>query len=369
MAIDRSRVVAAHAVLGDVEQLLAMRRAVYSGAVELFFGPEVAGRAERAVLDNPVVRAHLAQLLAGRGEPDSARLTSIGALLAGQRARTFLPVAASPAARTHLAGALEEVRRELALHGDHSPAGTLLTVDDPDFGAAQRVLTAGIELARDVVPELVDDLQPHAALFALVAPDAAGRLGSASLRDWPGLIVLPRPGRPIEAAEALLHEGAHQKLFDLMLTRSMLAARTGPEPLFAPPWRPEPAPRWPLDQCLAALHTYCVLAAAAPAFAERGVALHEHSLLPHAATRAELLAEWWERQWHHLGPDGRRFVTGLTGSSLPADADGLDESVRRPDAAVVRHCGSWDLHLSAGSPSDLWWVPNRKRRVTVRSRG
>jgi hypothetical protein len=364
MGIDRSRVVAAHAVLGDVEQLLTMRRAVYSAAVELFFGPAAAARAGAEVLDNPIVRAHLAQLLAGRDQPDPARLTSIGALLAerpaaGRDGRP-LPVGASPAASALLVGALEEVRCELALHGDHSPAGTLLTVDDPDFGAAQRVLTAGIKLARDVVPELADDLLPHVALFALVAPDAVGRLGSASLRDWPGLIVLPRPRRLSEAAEALLHEGAHQKLFDLLLTRSMLAPRTGPDPLFAPPWRPESAPRWPLDQCLAALHTYCVLAAAAPAFAERDVALHEHSLLPPAAARAELLAEWWERQWHHLGPDGRRLVTGLTGKSLPVDADGLAEPVRRPDAAVVRHCGSWDLHLSAGSPSDLWWVPKRQ---------
>jgi hypothetical protein len=364
MGIDRSRVVGAHAVIGDVEQLLIMRRAVYSGAVEFFFGPEAAARADGEVLDNPVVRAHLAQLLAGRGRPDAAALVSVGALLAGQYAGRSVPVAASCAARTHLAGALEEVRRELALHGDHSPAGTPLTVDSPDFDEAQGVLTAGIKLARDVVPELVDDLLPHVALFALVAPDAAGRLGSASLRDWPGLIVLPRPRRPSEAAEALLHEGAHQKLFDLMLTRSMLAPRTGPDPLFAPPWRPESAPRWPLDQCLAALHTYCVLAAAAPAFAERGIALHGHSLLPHATDRAELLADWWEGQWQHLGPDGRRFVTALTGRSLPVDADGLDEPVRRPEAAVVRHCGSWDLHLSAGSPSDLWWVPSRKR-VTV----
>jgi HEXXH motif-containing protein len=364
MGIDRSRVVAAHAVLGDVEQLLAMRLAVYSAAVELFFGPEMAARAGGEVLDNPVVRADLALLLAGRGQPDPARLTSIGALLADQPAAgrdgSPLPVAASAPARVLLAGALEEVRRELALHGDHSPAGTLLTVDDPDYGAAQRVLTEGIELTRDVVPELADDVLPHVALVALVAPDAAGRLGSASLRDWPGLIVLPRPRHPCEAAEALLHEGAHQKLFDLLLTRSMLVPRGGPDPLFAPPWRPESAPRWPLDQCLAALHTYCVLAAAAPAFAERGVALHEYSLLPHAAARAELLAEWWERQWQHLGPDGRRLVTGLTGRSLPVDADGPAEPARRPEVAVVRHCGSWDLHLSAGSPSDLWWVPNRE---------
>jgi hypothetical protein len=364
MGIDRSRVVAAHAVLGDVEQLLTMRRAVYSAAVELFFGPEAAARAGGDLLDNPCVRAHLAQLLAGRSRPDPDRLTSIDALLAGRpaagREGPPLPVAASAPARLLLAGALEEVRRELAAHGDHSPAGTLLTVDDPDFGAAQRVLTAGIELARDVVPELAVDLLPHVALYGMVTPDAAGRLGSASLRDWPGLIVLPRPRRPSEAAEALLHEGAHQKLFDLMLTRSMLAPRAGADPLFAPPWRPESAPRWPLDQCLAALHTYCVLAAAAPAFAERGVTLHEHSLVPHAAARAELLAEWWERQRYHLGPDGRRFVTALTGRSLSVDAVGFHEPVRRPDSAVVRHCGSWDLHLSAGSPSDLWWVPKRQ---------
>jgi HEXXH motif-containing protein len=367
MGIDRSRVVAAHAVLGDVELTLHMRRTVYSAAVELFFGAEAAARAGDEVLDNPVVRAHLARLLAGRGRPDAAALIPVGVLLAGAPAGRPLPVAADPAARNRLAGALDEVRRELALHGDHSPAGTLLTVDDPDFGAAQRVLAAGLELARDLVPELADDLLPHVALFAVVAPDAGGRLGSASLRDWPGLIVLPRPQRPSEAAEALLHEGAHQKLFDLMLTRSMLAPRTGPDPLFAPPWRPEQAPRWPLDQCLAALHTYCVLAAAAPAFAERGVALHEHALLPHAAARAELLADWWERQWQHLGPDGRRFAAALTGRPFAVDTDDLAEPAHRPDAVVVRQCGSWDLHLSAGSPSDLWWVPNRER-VTVRSR-
>ena len=89
------------------------------------------------------------------------------------------------------------------------------------FAAVVHTLTSGIELAVSVAPELALDLLPHVALFAVVDSECSGQLGSASLREFPGLILLPEPRSSVEVAEALIHEGAHQKFFDLAMTRSV----------------------------------------------------------------------------------------------------------------------------------------------------
>jgi hypothetical protein len=363
MGNDPVDVVVAHATICRTDDIVAMRRTVYSAAIELVLGADAAHEVAPEVLDNPVVRGHLGAVLGGRRQIDpdllaplGARLTEAAVTCAGDR---HVLVSSSPAASDLLAEALDQIRAELVRHHDHERAGTLLTGEDPDFGPAQRLVVAGLELAADLVPELVDDLLPHVGAFGLISQDPAGRLGSASVREWPGLIVLPRPQQPSEVAEALLHEGAHQKLFDLMLTRSVLASYPEPSPTFTPPWRLQPAPAWPFEQCLAAMHAYSVLAAAAPAFLDGDVELHEHSLLPHAADRACLLAEWLHEHPRNLGPDGRRLLGGLSRVRVSLEPSDLPPGRLPIDAArVVRHCGSWSLHVDAGPPSEIWWIPN-----------
>ena len=103
---------------------------------------------------------------------------------------------------------------------------------------------------------------------------------SASSRHVPGLVLL-RPGGPLDVAEALIHEAAHQRLFDMAITRDLLRADADGQPGFPPSWR---RVVWPVEQTLAAFHAYACLAElsrAVPA-AERIASLGPHSVLPEA---------------------------------------------------------------------------------------
>ena len=197
-----------------------------------------------AVLDNPGVRAHLGEVLGGIAEYERSRISSVED---HARARSVpgaagvIRLASTPASFRALAGALRRVGLGLGrVDLDANPAAAVLA-DSASFDEAERMLIDGIALAFDAAPELAGDLLPHVALFAVLHADLAARLGSASVREFPGLVLIPEPRTLLEVAEALVHEGAHQKFFDLAMTRSVLGDRDVEH--FRPPWSTDGAVR------------------------------------------------------------------------------------------------------------------------------
>jgi hypothetical protein len=226
-----------------------------------------------------------------------------------------------------------------------------------------------VALARSASSELIEDLLPHVALVGIVDPQHAGRLASASPRTFPGLVLLKGPASTIEMAEALVHEGAHQKLFDLAITRDLLNADSDRCPPFHPPWRPKER-RWPLEQALAAWHAYTCLACFAHGahIMAQARAVKTDSLLPVADERSKLLGQWLLGNGDYLGTDAHRLLDGLIGQR-PHTSDAA-KSCSAPVAGPVvtdyvintplelRRCGSPNRVL-VGRPSrppQLYWV-------------
>lgn len=302
----------AHGRFGSAGEVVAQRRAVYRLAVELL-GPadptdsEIDTEIDADRLDNPVSRGHLGEVLSGRAafSPGELRpLTDLTGPVAG-------PVRVVQRGEDALAPALARVSTELRRHraGEDPPA--LLTAGGVGFAQARRVLLDGVEVALRGVPELAADLLPHVAAFAMVRDDS-GRLGSASAREFPGLVVLPAPSVAAEAAEAFLHEGAHQKFFDLAITRAVFGANQFDAPPMPPSWAG--GAEWPLEQTFAAWHAYRCLTA----FAEVSDPPPGASLLPVAAERAEELGDWLRAHGEYLGPDGHRLLDAVDGRAPDA---------------------------------------------------
>jgi hypothetical protein len=334
---------------------------VYSAAIELFGG--AADEIPDSVLDNPAVRAHIGAALGGTAVMDLTQLDSVERLTGSDS--TFpvstgqIRVASSPAALDALAPAVARITGQLQRHGDRS-GPRLLVETDPAFAPALAVVRTGVELGMRLAPELVSDLVPHIPLIALLARADSGRLGSASSRDHPGLVMVPEPQTGLEMAEAFVHEGAHQKFFDLAITRSLIGPRHGEAPFFSPPWASSGAPPWPLEQCFAALHAYVLLSVFRRSVGDE-YELSPQSLLPVAAERATTIGNWLVGQGEFLGTDGRTLVGLLHGIRPPAGD--VPDDTRPPaellgEADVVRPCGRRTLVVRAGSPVELYWVSN-----------
>jgi hypothetical protein len=361
MSLTAGDVECIHGLFGGVDELLTRRRAIYRLSVELARGAPDETDPPIDVLDNPTVRAHLADVLAGISAYDSSRMSRLSRFVepsarvdvAGHQVR----LASTPDAALALEGALRHIDAAL-VRGTNSP---LVLEGSQQFTAVVRTLTGGIELAVSVAPELALDLLPHVALFAVVDSEYSGQLGSASLREFPGLILLPEPRSSVEVAEALIHEGAHQKFFDLAMTQSVLDPLTRLR--YAPPWRPSDAPRWPFEQCVAAFHAYSCLAAFDVALRNAPeIALHSDSLLPFAADRAEVLGSWLLDHREFLGPDGQKLVARLIGAEFdePPAPTGVDDLMSELSASsepvVVQRCGEWTLIMQLTRPAVLLWV-------------
>ena len=221
----------------------------------------------------------------------------------------------------------------------------------------------GLRFALNVASDLVSDLLPHVVLLAVVRTSVASRLGSASLREFPGLIVLPEPDSALEVAEALVHEGAHVKFFDMAMTCSLLVA--GGTCRFRPPWASRDAAAWPFEQTVAAYHAYCCLAAFYEALCRWGAFdLHDHSLLPHAQGRADVIGDFLLDCGADLGPDGQALVGGLAGrefavAAARTDATDLIQLAVLSDSSVLHsNCGRWTLLMRWTDPVTLAWVPS-----------
>lgn len=353
-----------HAELCTAEALVDRRRAVYSAVVELVSGRSADGVAPD-LLDSPATRSHLGEVVVDVGRYRSEALLPLSRLTDGApefvSGTAHTAVVSDPDARAPLDPAVRYIESELGRHG--VPAGIrLLLDDDPGFPDAARTVLDGLEIAVKLCPELADDLLPHVALFAVIRNGGTEQLGSASVREYPGLVVVPQPTSPLEVAEALVHEGAHQKFFDLGVTCSVVGADFHAAPLFTSSWAAPSAPGWPLEQCAAAFHAYTCLAAFNGCVEESAFAgrLHEFSLLPHAETRAAELGEWVLANQRFFGPDGCVLTTALAGRSRFSAVAGESTGVNldRDLPTTVRRCGVWTLVAQMGEGIELYWVPS-----------
>jgi hypothetical protein len=347
-----------HALLGNSEDVVAQRRAVYQVPIELLAEDRTVADV-LDVLDHPITRGHLADVLSGSTDYDPGALCALtesaGAVeVAGHPVR----VAESPSAPATLLPALRRVAAELARHGADPRPPSVLTADDPGFGLARGRFLDGVRLAVRLMPPLALALLPHVVLVALLRADTARRLGSASAREYPGLVLLPEPASVLEAAEAFVHEGAHVAFFDLAITRSVLGPDQYAAPAFAPSWAAVDQPGWPLEQTFAAYHAYCCLAAFADTLGEDDPEPSESSLLPKAATRAREIGDWLRSQASFLGADGRTLLGALLGVPPAAwQASGKPAvPMESGGEGFVRRVGDRTLVAYRGRPVRMYWL-------------
>jgi len=139
---------------------------------------------------------------------------------------------------------------------------------------------------------------------------------------------------------------------------------------FTPPWAPAGRASWPFEQCVAALHAYCCLAAFAGALGGHP-APHTGSLLPVAAHRASVLGEWLHGHGEQLGPDGQSLIGRLTGREFalppaPTDApDALADMRAAPHRIATQECGDWTLVMQWSRPATVLWTQTATRRRVV----
>ncbi|MDQ2884032.1 MAG: HEXXH motif-containing putative peptide modification protein [Actinomycetota bacterium] len=356
---------AVHAAIAAPNALHRERRALYQLAAELLEhgDPPVL---DLDVIDSPLARHHIGDALAGHGNLVCSTLVGISAMAASGSAAHDLRVVSRPEANILLAAALRTVGAGVdAQQAEVGPPTLLTEADGRPFTSALDILHDGVALARSVSLELVDDLLAHIALVGVIGPQLAGRLVSASLRAYPGLILLKAPWSSIEVAEALVHEGAHQKLFDLAITHDLFTADSDRCPPFHPPWASAQR-RWPLEQTLAAYHAYACLARFGDEADVAGGScpLSPESLLPVASERSKILGHWLLDQGDHLGTDAHLLLDGLAGrrpntSRTAASCPGAITGDYVMDASLeFRRYGSPDRVLVGrpSQPPQLYWV-------------
>ncbi len=314
----RADIPAVHAAIAPVSTLLRDRRCLYQLATELL-RPSADVNLEDGVAENPIVRHRIGEALAGRASLKPMDLVPISDLVGDSdrldAGMCELAVAWRRESNRLLAAALDGVGAELGRqHAASGPLRLITEAGGERAAAALEVLRAGVALARSTSRELIDDLLPHIALVGIIDPPSAGRMASASSRSFPGLVLLESPRSSIDAAEALVHEGAHQKLFELAITRDLLTVHSDESPPFHPLWAPD-SQGWPLEQTLAAGHAYACLARFSHDWATSvgGPAVGTGSLLPVANERFEIIAGWLLDRGDHLGADAHALLAGLLG--------------------------------------------------------
>lgn len=351
MRVSAQRVVAAHAALGSSSDVVRDRRVLFRAIASVVGSP--LATTDDDVIDNPLVRRSLGAAFAGSGSvPRDGQIASselVADGCAGEVSGMVVRLASAADAPRLLASATERVQRALRGHDDQRSDPLVVTLERAR--EAFPVLIAGLRLAFEAVPELAADLLPHVTLFVMTDRARSGRLGSASDRDHPGLLLLPEPTTPLEVAEAFVHEGAHLKFFDLAVTHELLADGYWNAPTFRPSWAASIAPPWPAEQTFAAWHAYTCLAV----MADAGVAGAAGSLLSVSAARAAEIGEELLASSRVLGRDGRQFVGSVMGRfpDCPPTPPGPDE---HGSILSVHRSGERELLVRAGSPPGLVWT-------------
>jgi hypothetical protein len=147
--------------------------------------------------------------------------------------------------------------------------GDKVELTSPDMTQTQ-VIAEAIDLLGARAPDLTESLFNHVQLVGILSTSGApgsDRLFSASNSALPGAVFLGGPAltNRLAAAEALMHEAAHQRLYELAWTLSIYADDydESESPRVVPPWYAAESGgglAWPADRVLAALHVYAHLA-------------------------------------------------------------------------------------------------------------
>ncbi|SDG23875.1 HEXXH motif-containing protein [Lentzea fradiae] len=295
-----------HAAIAPAEALVDERRTLYRLAVRLF--TQGSGLSDN-LLDHPIVRYEIGRALAGKGELDLDLLRRVATV----RVRDAgLPLVADP--RT-----AELIEAPLRIVAPPGASPRPLTEDDGDrFEAAAQLVADGVGLLRKLAPETAEDLLAHVSMVTVLAKETSGGVISASSRYVPGIVLINEPSTPMEVAEALVHEGAHEKFFDLAITRQFLDAHAEDAEFFENSWSHA---RWPLEQTFAAWHAYSCLAQFALVAGDEPAG--PLSLLPKARERADEIGRWLLAHTGDLQPDARWLLGALTGvpAAEPVKAD------------------------------------------------
>lgn len=197
--------------------------------------------------------------------------------------------------------------------------GVLTTQATGQDGRAVAIAdTGGFEAAETelatVVPRLWESARRHIRIVVAVGD---GPFKSGSDRRLPGTVFVAAEvlSRPALLSEALLHEGIHQKLYDIYLQGPVLetAYDANSSPRLRAPWHgaSDEGPNWPVDNVLAAMHVYAHLAVLR---ARQGLESHHESGPPYtsALSRALYLAEALRSgRAGRLGPSGTAMVDWL----------------------------------------------------------
>lgn len=315
---------ALHAAIAPAAALVDERRTLYRLAADLFApGTELSD----SLADHPIVRYEIGRALAGHGGLDLARLHRAATM----RVRDAgVALAADPRA----ADLLEAPLRIIAPPGV-SPQ-PLTEADGARFEAAFEIVREGVRLLRRLVPATADDLLAHVSMLAVLKRETSGGVVSASSRYVPGIVLIDEPALPIDVAEALVHEGAHEKFFDLAITREFLDARAEEAEVFETSWSHA---RWPLEQTFAAWHAYtCLAQFFVSCDAEP---LGTDSLLPKARERAHEIGEWLLAHEADLRADARWLLHGLMGEHAEMEPR-VETELQIDTAAVTAGVGNAD---------------------------
>jgi hypothetical protein len=353
--------VAVHATIAPLDALLEERRILYRLAAELIAPDLVDADLTDDLLDGPVFRHWIGEALAGR-----ARLVHddlIPAVEIASRDVTAGPVAlrvvADVRANDQLADALRVIRAQLS----GQPELAVLTESSGRrFASAFAVVNEGVQLVRALSPGLADDLLAHVSLLAILEPGASGGLGSASSRFFPGLVLIEAPSSALEVAEALIHEGAHEKIFDLAITRRFLSLDSDSAEPFRPSWS---GAAWPMEQAVAAWHAYTCLAQ----FAEESrvtagtLSTGPTSLLPRARERSVEIGRWLANNENYLDTDARWMLRTVRGErpsherGIPIEPSLDDHYALDATARMIRSTRTGRMVVGrATTPPELFWL-------------
>jgi hypothetical protein len=199
------------------------------------------------------------------------------------------------------------IRDVLATQATGQDGRAVAIADTGEFEAAEALLAT-------IVPRLWESARRHIRIVVAVgnAPFKSG-----SDRRLPGAVFVAAAvlRHPELLSEALLHEGIHQKLYDIYLQAPVLetAYDADSSPRLRAPWHgdSDEAPNWPVDNVLAAMHVYAHLAVFR---ARQGLESQHESGPPYASalSRAVYLAEAARSgRAGRLGPSGTAMVEWL----------------------------------------------------------
>jgi len=195
------------------------------------------------------------------------------------------------------------------------------------------VLEAGTRLLSDTIPLLAGSALDHAHLVAVVGGAAVSNpqrrpFKSFTIVTMPGTIFLDASvlANVWQAAEALLHESLHHKLYDLQHSHSILRRGylTTAAPKIRAPWNRSfnGSNEWPVDRALAAFHVYVHLAFLFSIIERRSDTLERAhgpfgSFNPsvsarQALDRAQYLGSELGRHRGELGVAGQRFLEWMS---------------------------------------------------------